>query len=159
MFLYEFGLNMIYYRFFKYLGKLKIWIRNLNREINVLIYILYIGWCSLAYISQNDEATYGYPLSRIYSISDGLPSNSTGIVYFMVSPLDLTAQDLKVSNLFSFISILHWKLYEILSYLFSIIEKQCLLRDYDFSTKSLLLQERIRCSRSQMCSSDSHWKL
>lgn len=57
----------------------------------------FLDWCSLAYISKNDQATLGSPLSRIYSISDGESDNSTGIVYFMVSPLDLTVQDLFVS--------------------------------------------------------------
>ncbi|XP_065217386.1 protein CREG1-like [Planococcus citri] len=55
-------------------------------------------WCSLAYISKNDGSTLGSPLSRIYSISDGTAGNSSGIVYFMVSPLDLTIQDLLKSN-------------------------------------------------------------
>lgn len=55
-----------------------------------------LDWCSLAYISQNNKSTQGSPLSRIFSISDGIRGNSTGIIYLMVSPLDLTIEDLFV---------------------------------------------------------------
>lgn len=35
----------------------------------------------------------GIPMGRVYSISDGLINNSTGIPYIMASPMDLSFQD------------------------------------------------------------------
>lgn len=53
-------------------------------------------WCTLSYIARRNASIAGAPLGRIYSISDGIPGQSTGVVFFMVSPIDLTVQDLMV---------------------------------------------------------------
>lgn len=39
----------------------------------------------------------GMPMGRVYSISDGLISNSSGVPYIMASPMDLSFQDVVVS--------------------------------------------------------------
>lgn len=36
-------------------------------------------------------------MGRVYSISDGIIENSTGVPYIMASPMDLTFQDVVVS--------------------------------------------------------------
>lgn len=50
-------------------------------------------WAAVAY-SSKQPGTYGLPMADIFSISDGLKDNSTGIPYMYVSPLDLGVQDL-----------------------------------------------------------------
>ncbi|XP_034234757.1 protein CREG2 [Thrips palmi] len=50
-------------------------------------------WAAVAYTSKQ-PGTYGLPMADIFSISDGLRDNSTGIPYMYVSPLDLGVQDL-----------------------------------------------------------------
>lgn len=50
-------------------------------------------WAAVAYTSRQ-PGTYGLPMADIFSISDGLQNNSTGIPYMYVSPLDTGVQDL-----------------------------------------------------------------
>lgn len=54
-------------------------------------------WLSLAYISKHNR-TLNYPMSRVYSVTDGLTNSSTGIPYLMASPLDETIHDLLIPN-------------------------------------------------------------
>ncbi|VVC35571.1 FMN-binding split barrel [Cinara cedri] len=49
-------------------------------------------WATLSYIG-NQSFMDGIPMGRVYSISDGIISNSTGIPYIMASPMDLSFQD------------------------------------------------------------------
>lgn len=39
----------------------------------------------------------GMPMGRVYSVSDGTVGNSSGVPYFMASPMDLTFQDVLVN--------------------------------------------------------------
>lgn len=37
----------------------------------------------------------GFPFGNIFSVSDGPSDNSTGVIYFYVTPMDYTVSDLK----------------------------------------------------------------
>lgn len=50
-------------------------------------------WAAVAYTSRQPE-TFGLPMADIFSISDGLVDNSTGVPYMYISPLDTGVQDL-----------------------------------------------------------------
>ncbi|XP_022196093.2 protein CREG1 [Nilaparvata lugens] len=52
-------------------------------------------WCSLSHVSHQDDVTKGYPVSRVYSFSDGPFSNSSGIPYIYTTFEDGGARDLK----------------------------------------------------------------
>ncbi|XP_071444698.1 protein CREG1 [Hetaerina americana] len=51
-------------------------------------------WGSLASIS-TVEGIESFPFTDVYSISDGPLNNSTGVPYFYVTPLDLTAKNIE----------------------------------------------------------------
>ncbi|KAJ1520939.1 hypothetical protein ONE63_004016 [Megalurothrips usitatus] len=51
------------------------------------------NWTAVAYTSRQ-PGTYGLPMADIFSISDGLKDNSTGIPYMYISPKDTGVQDL-----------------------------------------------------------------
>nr|XP_061826571.1 protein CREG2-like [Nerophis lumbriciformis] len=53
-------------------------------------------WGYLATISTQDKIK-GVPFGNIFSISDGPVDNSTGVIYFYVTPMDNTVEDLKVN--------------------------------------------------------------
>ncbi|XP_051938277.1 protein CREG2 [Hippocampus zosterae] len=53
-------------------------------------------WGSLATISSQDKIK-GLPFGNIFSISDGPLDNSTGVIYFYVTPMDNTVSDLKMN--------------------------------------------------------------
>ncbi|XP_047457937.1 protein CREG2 [Mugil cephalus] len=54
----------------------------------------YSDWGHLATISTQDKIK-GLPFGNIFSISDGPLDNSTGVIYFYVTPMDNTVSDLK----------------------------------------------------------------
>ncbi|KAF7665721.1 hypothetical protein LDENG_00134730 [Lucifuga dentata] len=54
----------------------------------------YSDWGHLATISTQDPIK-GLPFGNIFSVSDGPVDNSTGIIYFYVTPMDNTVSDLK----------------------------------------------------------------
>ncbi|KAM6934309.1 protein CREG2 [Xenentodon cancila] len=54
----------------------------------------YSDWGHLATISTQDKIE-GLPFGNIFSVSDGPLDNSTGVVYFYVTPMDNTVADLK----------------------------------------------------------------
>ncbi|XP_046392561.1 protein CREG1 [Ischnura elegans] len=49
-------------------------------------------WGSLASLSTMTDIT-GFPFTDVCSLSDGPPNNSTGVPYFYMTPLDLTAKN------------------------------------------------------------------
>ncbi|XP_034550445.1 protein CREG2 [Notolabrus celidotus] len=51
-------------------------------------------WGHLATISTQDKIK-GIPFGNIFSVSDGPLDNSTGVIYFYVTPMDYTVTDLK----------------------------------------------------------------
>ncbi|KAL6100999.1 creg2 [Pungitius sinensis] len=51
-------------------------------------------WGHLATISTQDKIK-GLPFGNIFSVSDGPLDNSTGVIYFYVTPMDYTVSDLK----------------------------------------------------------------
>ncbi|XP_049585003.1 protein CREG2 [Syngnathus scovelli] len=53
-------------------------------------------WGSLATISSQDKIK-GHPFGNIFSISDGPLDNSTGVIYFYMTPMDNTVTDLKIN--------------------------------------------------------------
>ncbi|XP_061698383.1 protein CREG2 [Syngnathoides biaculeatus] len=53
-------------------------------------------WGSLATISNQDKIK-GLPFGNIFSVSDGPPDNSTGVIYFYVTPIDNTVSDLQIN--------------------------------------------------------------
>ncbi|XP_077473528.1 protein CREG2 [Stigmatopora argus] len=53
-------------------------------------------WGSLATISSQDKIK-GLPFGNIFSVSDGPMDNSTGVIYFYVTPMDNTVSDLKLN--------------------------------------------------------------
>ncbi|XP_057707593.1 protein CREG2 [Corythoichthys intestinalis] len=53
-------------------------------------------WGTLATISSQDKIK-GLPFGNIFSISDGPMDNSTGVIYFYVTPMDNTVSDLKMN--------------------------------------------------------------
>ncbi|XP_077436199.1 protein CREG2 [Vanacampus margaritifer] len=53
-------------------------------------------WGSLATIS-SQEKIKGLPFGNIFSVSDGPLDNSTGVIYFYVTPMDTTVSDLKMN--------------------------------------------------------------
>ncbi|CAH1241805.1 CREG1 [Branchiostoma lanceolatum] len=53
-------------------------------------------WGSLASISTHPPFN-GKPFTNVFSVSDGPVGNGTGVLYFFVSPLDVTVQDLAVN--------------------------------------------------------------
>ncbi|XP_018019517.1 protein CREG1 [Hyalella azteca] len=58
-------------------------------------YIIHISdWATLATISTHANIT-GYPFANVFSISDGITSNSTGNPYFYLTDLELSVHDLK----------------------------------------------------------------
>lgn len=59
-------------------------------------YMLLLEWASLSYMG-NQSFMDGKPMGRVYSVSDGTIDNSTGVPYIMVSPMDLSYQDVMVS--------------------------------------------------------------
>ncbi|XP_075870766.1 protein CREG2 [Nelusetta ayraudi] len=59
----------------------------------------YSDWGHLATISTQDKIK-GLPFGNIFSVSDGPSDNSTGVIYFYVTPMDYTVSDLK-SNPFA----------------------------------------------------------
>uniref|UniRef100_A0A8C3G8N4 Cellular repressor of E1A-stimulated genes 2 n=1 Tax=Cyclopterus lumpus TaxID=8103 RepID=A0A8C3G8N4_CYCLU len=54
----------------------------------------YSDWGHLATISTQDQIK-GLPFGNIFSVSDGALDNSTGVIYFYVTPMDNTVSDLK----------------------------------------------------------------
>ncbi|KAM6985816.1 protein CREG2 [Aplochiton taeniatus] len=54
----------------------------------------YSDWGHLATISTQDKIK-GLPFGNIFSVSDGPQDNSTGVIYFYVTPMDYTVSDLK----------------------------------------------------------------
>ncbi|KAF6717013.1 Protein CREG2 [Oryzias melastigma] len=54
----------------------------------------YSDWGHLATISTLDKIK-GLPFGNIFSVSDGPLDNSTGVIYFYVTPMDNTVADLK----------------------------------------------------------------
>uniref|UniRef100_A0A669CBP3 Cellular repressor of E1A-stimulated genes 2 n=1 Tax=Oreochromis niloticus TaxID=8128 RepID=A0A669CBP3_ORENI len=54
----------------------------------------YSDWGYLATISTQDKIK-GLPFGNIFSVSDGPLDNSTGVIYFYVTPMDNTVADLK----------------------------------------------------------------
>uniref|UniRef100_A0A3Q3XCP9 CREG-like beta-barrel domain-containing protein n=1 Tax=Mola mola TaxID=94237 RepID=A0A3Q3XCP9_MOLML len=54
----------------------------------------YSDWGHLATISTQDKIK-GLPFGNIFSVSDGPLDNSTGVVYFYVTPMDNTVSDLR----------------------------------------------------------------
>lgn len=54
----------------------------------------YSDWGHLATIS-TQEKIKGLPFGNIFSVSDGPLDNSTGVIYFYVTPMDNTVEDLK----------------------------------------------------------------
>lgn len=54
----------------------------------------YSDWGHLATIS-TQEKIKGLPFGNIFSVSDGPVDNSTGVIYFYVTPMDNTVTDLK----------------------------------------------------------------
>ncbi|XP_029980855.1 protein CREG2 [Sphaeramia orbicularis] len=54
----------------------------------------YSDWGVLSTISTQDKIT-GLPFGNIFSVSDGSLDNSTGVIYFYVTPMDNTVSDLK----------------------------------------------------------------
>ncbi|XP_050542684.1 protein CREG1-like [Daktulosphaira vitifoliae] len=54
-------------------------------------------WTTLSYIG-NQSFMSGVPMGRVYSVSDGTIDNSTGVPYIMLSPMDLTYQDVMVTK-------------------------------------------------------------
>ncbi|KAM9343114.1 protein CREG2 [Pholidichthys leucotaenia] len=54
----------------------------------------YSDWGHLATISAQDKIK-GLPFGNIFSVSDGPLDNSTGVIYFYVTPMDNTVTDLK----------------------------------------------------------------
>ncbi|TKS66821.1 Protein CREG2 [Collichthys lucidus] len=53
----------------------------------------YSDWGHLATISTQDQIR-GLPFGNIFSVSDGPLDNSTGVIYFYVTPMDNTVSDL-----------------------------------------------------------------
>lgn len=51
-------------------------------------------WGHLATISTQDQIK-GLPFGNIFSVSDGVLDNSTGVIYFYVTPMDNSVSDLK----------------------------------------------------------------
>lgn len=51
-------------------------------------------WGHLSTISTQDKIK-GIPFGNIFSVSDGPPDNSTGVIYFYVTPMDNSVSDLK----------------------------------------------------------------
>ncbi|XP_061580127.1 protein CREG2 [Cololabis saira] len=60
----------------------------------------YSDWGHLATISTQDKIR-GLPFGNIFSVSDGPLGNSTGVVYFYVTPMDNTVADLSSNPLAS----------------------------------------------------------
>lgn len=56
-----------------------------------------LDWASIATISTLPEIK-SYPFVSLESISDGPRDNSTGMLYFYLTPLDTSSQDIRVSN-------------------------------------------------------------
>ncbi|XP_077393637.1 protein CREG2 [Festucalex cinctus] len=54
-------------------------------------------WGFLATISSQDKIK-GLPFGNIFSVSDGPLDNSTGVIYFYVTPMDTTVSDLKMNR-------------------------------------------------------------
>uniref|UniRef100_A0A8D3BDI4 Cellular repressor of E1A-stimulated genes 2 n=1 Tax=Scophthalmus maximus TaxID=52904 RepID=A0A8D3BDI4_SCOMX len=54
----------------------------------------YSDWGHLSTISTIDKIK-GLPFGNIFSVSDGPSDNSTGVIYFYVTPMDNTVSDLK----------------------------------------------------------------
>ncbi|XP_008326336.1 protein CREG2 [Cynoglossus semilaevis] len=54
----------------------------------------YSDWGFLSTISTQDEIK-GLPFGNIFSVSDGPAENSTGVIYFYVTPMDNTVSDLR----------------------------------------------------------------
>ncbi|XP_068428656.1 protein CREG2 [Clinocottus analis] len=54
----------------------------------------YSDWGHLATISTQEQIK-GLPFGNIFSVSDGPLDNSTGVIYFYVTPMDNTVSDLK----------------------------------------------------------------
>lgn len=52
-------------------------------------------WCSLSHVSHQNDVTKGYPMSRVFSFSDGPLSNSTGVPYLYTTFMDRGTRDLK----------------------------------------------------------------
>ncbi|CAK6959211.1 protein CREG2 [Scomber scombrus] len=56
----------------------------------------YSDWGHLATISTQDKIK-GLPFGNIFSVSDGTLDNSTGVIYFYVTPMDNTVADLRMN--------------------------------------------------------------
>ena len=58
----------------------------------------YVDWVALA-----TESTHAgiekYPFNNIFSMSDGLVCNSTGVPYFYLTDMELSVKDLRVKYL------------------------------------------------------------
>jgi len=54
----------------------------------------YSNWGTLSTISTQDKIK-GLPFGNIFSVSDGPMENSTGVLYFYVTPMDYTVTDLR----------------------------------------------------------------
>nr|XP_019956109.1 PREDICTED: protein CREG2 [Paralichthys olivaceus] len=54
----------------------------------------YSDWGHLSTISMQDKIK-GLPFGNIFSVSDGPADNSTGVIYFYVTPMDNSVSDLK----------------------------------------------------------------
>lgn len=66
----------------------------------IILVFFSIDWVAISTISTQKE-TAGYPFVNLQSMSDGPVENGTGIPYFYMSGLDLSAIDIKVNNLLS----------------------------------------------------------
>ncbi|XP_066996786.2 uncharacterized protein CREG [Anabrus simplex] len=54
-------------------------------------------WASIATISSNREVRT-FPFANIVSISDGTPTNSSGVPYMYLTPMDMSSQDLEIDS-------------------------------------------------------------
>ncbi|XP_075230453.1 cellular Repressor of E1A-stimulated Genes [Lycorma delicatula] len=57
----------------------------------------YSDWCAVSHISYQPN-TKGFPMARIFSMSDGTLSNSSGIPYIYTTPMDEGTRDLLKDN-------------------------------------------------------------
>lgn len=57
----------------------------------------YSDWCAVSHISKQPDTT-GFPMARVFSMSDGTISNSSGIPYIYTTPMDEGTRDLLDDN-------------------------------------------------------------
>ncbi|KAA0196798.1 hypothetical protein HAZT_HAZT005327 [Hyalella azteca] len=79
----------------EYLLIMEPWLTIIHHHLPIQRYIIHISdWATLATISTHANIT-GYPFANVFSISDGITSNSTGNPYFYLTDLELSVHDLK----------------------------------------------------------------